>query len=196
MNLLHIYSSTSRQPSISSQTSDRIVDALRLAKPALKVIRRNLEADPLPDQGPIRPGVAAQAAERRERQLREHVLDEFLKADVIVIGAPTHDSTIARQLKAWIDRVVAAGKTFDMTPEGVHGLASGKKVIVASSRARDAAETPIDFQEAFLRAELGFIGINSVEFVRPAAPKLVPPRKHVFRSRPKMTERLEPTIAA
>lgn len=194
MNLLHIYSSMARQPSISSQMSDRIVDALRLVVPTLKVIRRNLEADPLPSQTPPRPGPAAHAAERRERQLGTDVLSEFLKADVIVIGAPAHDPAIARQLKAWIDRIIAARKTLDMTPEGFHTLTLSKKVIVASSSCPDATEPSVGFQAAFLRAELGFIGISNIEFVHAAAHAPAEPRRRLFRAVP--TRRLEPTIAA
>ncbi len=40
------------------------------------------------------------------------VLDEFLAADTVVIGAPMYNFTLPTQLKAWIDRIVVAGKTF------------------------------------------------------------------------------------
>ena len=53
------------------------------------------------------------------------VLDEFLGADTIVIGAPMYNFTMPTQLKAWIDRIIVAGKTFSYTENGPEGLAGG-----------------------------------------------------------------------
>ncbi|HEX5951931.1 MAG TPA: NAD(P)H-dependent oxidoreductase, partial [Rhodanobacteraceae bacterium] len=99
----------------------------------------------------------------------EEILDEFLAADVVVIGAPMYNFTIPTQLKAWIDRILTAGKTFRYTENGPEGLAGGKRVIVASARGGIYSEGPataVDFQEAYLRHVFGFIGIDNVEFVR------------------------------
>jgi FMN-dependent NADH-azoreductase len=77
---------------------------------------------------------------------------------------------ISSQLKAWIDRVAVAGKTFRYTAEGPEGLAGGKRVIIASSRGGQygpgSAAAAMDFQEPYLRALFGFLGIPEVEFVR------------------------------
>ena len=77
---------------------------------------------------------------------------------------------IPSQLKAWIDRIAVAGKTFRYTANGPEGLAGGKRVIVASSRggfySEGTAGAVMDFQENYLRAVLGFLGITDVEFVR------------------------------
>jgi FMN-dependent NADH-azoreductase len=98
------------------------------------------------------------------------VLDEFLSADVIVIGAPMYNFSIPSSLKAWIDRVMVAGKTFRYTESGPEGLAGGKKVIVASSRGGfygdDSGRAHLDFQEDYLRQVFGFVGITDIEFVR------------------------------
>jgi FMN-dependent NADH-azoreductase len=88
----------------------------------------------------------------------------------VVIGAPMYNFAISSQLKAWIDRILVAGKTFRYTANGPEGLAGGKRVIVASSRGgfygKDTAAAAMDFQEPYLRAALAFIGINDIEFVR------------------------------
>jgi FMN-dependent NADH-azoreductase len=73
-------------------------------------------------------------AMRHALVVSERVLDEFLAADVVVIGAPMYNFGIPSQLKAWIDRLAVAGKTFRYTEKGPLGLAGGKTVIVASSR--------------------------------------------------------------
>lgn len=61
------------------------------------------------------------------------MLEEFLAADVVVIGAPMYNFTISSQLKAWIDRIAVAGKTFRYTENGPVGLAGDKKVVIVST---------------------------------------------------------------
>jgi FMN-dependent NADH-azoreductase len=94
----------------------------------------------------------------------------LLAADVVVIGAPMYNFGIPSQLKAWIDRVAQAGRTFKYGADGAVGLATGKRVIVASSRGGQYAGKPfeqaLDHQEAYLRAVLGFLGMNDVTVVR------------------------------
>jgi FMN-dependent NADH-azoreductase len=97
-------------------------------------------------------------------------VQEFLDADVVVIGAPMYNFTISSQLKAWIDRVSVAGKTFRYTEQGAEGLAGGRTVIIASTRGGlYGAETPAaaaDFQEPYLRCVFGFLGVSDLRFVR------------------------------
>jgi len=95
------------------------------------------------------------------------VLEEFLAADVLVIGAPLYNFSIPSQLKAWIDRVSVAGRTFRYTERGPEGLAGGKQVIVAVGRGGVyEAGSPAEFGESYLKFVLGFLGIRDVSFVR------------------------------
>ena len=166
MNLLHIDSSISGQASASRQLSSEIVKALVREAPGLTVVRRDLDASPIPHlDGPgfaaIRAGEAAEDAA---------VVQEFLDADVVVIGAPMHNFTIPSQLKTWIDRVLIAGKTFRYTEAGAQGLAGGKTVIVASARgglyAPGTPQAADDFHETYLRTVFRFIGIEDVTIIR------------------------------
>ena len=97
-------------------------------------------------------------------------LAEFLAADIVVIGAPMYNFAVPSQLKAWLDRILIAGKTFRYTENGPVGLASGKKIVVASSRgglySPGMPYEAFDFQERYLRAVFGFIGIPEIEIVR------------------------------
>jgi FMN-dependent NADH-azoreductase len=97
------------------------------------------------------------------------MLNEFLAADIVVIGAPMYNFTIPSQLKAWIDRILVSGKTFKYGPEGVQGLAGGKRIIVALSRGGFyGADTPAaagEHLETYLRWVFGFIGIANPEFI-------------------------------
>jgi len=76
---------------------------------------------------------------------------------------------IPSSLKAWIDQVVRAGKTFKYVPDGVEGLAKGKRAILALASGGVFTEGPWmswDFVEPYLRQILGFIGITDVQTVR------------------------------
>ncbi len=173
MKLLHIDSSVLGPHSVSRQVSAAIVDRLRQATPSLDVVYRDLSQTPLahlsgshlaaaqgaPAPAELGPDLAASAA----------ALDEFLAADIVVIGAPMYNFTIPSQLKAWIDRIMVAGKTFKYGAAGPEGLAGGKRVIVAISRGGYyAAETPMaagEHLETYLRWVFGFIGITDPEFI-------------------------------
>ena len=164
MKLLHIDSSALGDYSVSRQLSADIVAELRRHAPSLDVTYRDLAAQPLPHWTPV-----ADASDPAAL-LGSQMLEEFLAADTIVIGAPMYNFAISSQLKAWIDRILVAGKTFQYTANGPAGLAGGKRVIVASSRGgfygKDTTGAAMDFQEPYLRAALGFIGITDVQFVR------------------------------
>jgi FMN-dependent NADH-azoreductase len=175
MKLLHIDSSILGEASASRQLSSAIVRALTGAMPGLAIVRRDLDADPIPhldsrSLATVRPDIAAGAASHVADDKGAAALEEFLGADIVVIGAPMYNFAIPSQLKAWFDRIVIAGKTFRYTEAGAVGLAGGKRVIIASSRGGlYAPGTPYaanDFQEAYLRAILGFIGIEDINFVR------------------------------
>ena len=100
----------------------------------------------------------------------EKMISQFLAADVIVIGAPLYNFAIPSQLKAWIDRLAQAGRTFRYTEKGPEGLAKGKTVIVASSRggfySNSTMGIAMEHQESYLQAVFGFFGITDVRFVR------------------------------
>lgn len=164
MKLLHIDSSALGGYSVSRQLSADIVAELRRHAPSLDVTYRDLAAQPLPHWTPVVDASDSAAV------LGSQMLEEFLAADTIVISAPMYNLAISSQLKAWLDRILVAGKTFQYTANGPAGLAGGKRVIVASSRGgfygQDTTGAAMDFQEPYLRAALGFIGITDVQFVR------------------------------
>jgi FMN-dependent NADH-azoreductase len=97
------------------------------------------------------------------------VLEEFLAADIVVIGAPMYNFTLPTQLKAWIDRIVVAGKTFRYGAAGAEGLAGNKQVVVAISRGGFyGAGTPaaaMEHLETYLRGVFGFIGVTNLEII-------------------------------
>jgi FMN-dependent NADH-azoreductase len=175
MKLLHIDSSITGAASASRQLSAAVVEALKASIPGLEVIRRDLDANPIPHLDSkrlptVRPANAPVGAIGIVDEGGSDVLDEFLTADIVVIGAPMYNFGIPSQLKAWIDRIAIAGKTFSYTADGPIGLAGGKLVIIASSRgglyARGMPFEANDFQEKYLRAVFAFLGIPEIEIIR------------------------------
>ena len=162
MKMLHIDSSALGAQSVTREISAAIVARWQDAVPGLAVAYRDLDAHPLPHLS----GGSLGKANPAEATDAEGVLAQFLDADVVVIGAPMYNFAIPSTLKAWIDRVTVAGKTFHYTAAGPEGLAGGKRVIVASGRGGLHAGAPSDFVEPYLTFLFGFMGIEDVEFVR------------------------------
>jgi FMN-dependent NADH-azoreductase len=164
MKLLHIDASALGSHSVSRGLTSAIVGELQRNEPATEVIYHDLVASPLPHWTPVADAADPAAV------LGAQMLEEFLAADVVVIGAPMYNFSIPSQLKAWIDRITVAGKSFRYTANGPEGLAGGKRVIIASSRggvySGNSAAAPMDFQETYLRTLFGFLGVTDVEFVR------------------------------
>jgi FMN-dependent NADH-azoreductase len=176
MKLLHIDSSVLGDASASRQLSAAIVEALTDGQRKIETIHRDLAADaPGHLDGDILQAIRGDEAElseaqRRERDLTDAMIEEFLAADAVIIGAPMYNFAIPSQLKAWLDRLAQAGRTFRYTESGPVGLAGGKTVYIASSRGGKyfgtEAESAMDHQEAYLKAILGFFGITDVRIIR------------------------------
>ena len=175
MKLLHVDSSILAGNSVSRTLSADIVAAEQASRPGLEIIYRDLGATPVGHLSGAHLA-AFQGAAQEEAALQHDLasgfaaLEEFLAADIVVIGAPMYNFGIPSQLKAWIDRLAVAGKTFRYTEKGPEGLAGGKKVIIASARGGFyGAETPaafLDHQESYLRGVFGFFGITDLTFIR------------------------------
>lgn len=163
MKLLHLDSSILGSHSASRELTAAVVAGWRRDVPGLQVTHRDLASDPLPHLGA---GSLAQA-DAGEVATASDVMDEFLSADVVVVGAPMYNFGIPSQLKAWIDRIAVAGKTFRYTAAGPEGLAGGKKVIVAATYGGlHPLDSGRDFVEPYLRQVFGFLGNTDIEFVK------------------------------
>lgn len=177
MKLLHIDSSVLGNNSVSRQLTAEIVAKWRASHPGTAVdyldlaidAPSHLSADSLGFR--MAPGAAELTdIQRQENAVSEALVQQFLAADVIVIGAPLYNFSIPSQLKAWIDRVAQVGRTFKYTEKGPQGLAGGKTVIVASTRggvySTSEGGRAMEHQESYLQTVFGFFGITDVRFVR------------------------------
>jgi len=163
VKVLHIDSSVQGSASATRELTQGIVARLKATRPDAQVSYRDLVAHALPHFSQA----ALTGSDELEAARNAAVLEEFLGADVLVIGAPLYNFSIPSQLKAWLDRIVIAGRTFRYTERGPEGLAGGKQVIVAVARGGVyEAGSPAEFGESYLKFVLGFLGIRDVSFVR------------------------------
>ncbi|CAM3132615.1 FMN-dependent NADH-azoreductase [Pseudomonas floridensis] len=173
MNILHIDSSILGDHSASRQLSRSIVEAYQAAHGDSQVTYRDLASEALDHFSPASLAAAGtpvegrDAAQQQEVAANEATLQQFLDADVVVIGAPMYNFTIPTQLKAWIDRIAIAGRTFRYTEAGPQGLCGDKKIIVASTAGGLHAGQPSGVgHEEYLKLMFGFIGVTDLQFVR------------------------------
>ena len=171
MKILHIDSSVTGAKSVSRPLSKEATAKLATA-PGSTVTYRDLVGEPLSHYTAVLRVHGATPelhtpAQKAELAMGEAILAEFLAADTIVIGAPMYNFAIPSQLKAWIDLICVAGKTFSYGADGPKGLCGDKKVIIISSRGGKYGETsPMDFQEGYLKVICGFLGITDVTVIR------------------------------
>lgn len=176
MNILHIDSSINGTNSVSRELSRFVVEQLVKQHPGAQAEHLDLITNPPPyytgDSLGLRLGLEEEtltAAQRSENQLTHALLEQYLKADVLVIGAPFYNFTIPSQLKSWLDRVIQPRKTFQYGANGPEGLSGDKTVYIILSRggiySTSEQGQALEHQESYLRVVFGFIGVTKVNFI-------------------------------
>jgi FMN-dependent NADH-azoreductase len=173
--LLFVTSSLFGEASKSRLIGAEFVAAWRLAHPGTAVVERVLSGDTMPHLTQATLAALATPAEARSAEQQaaaafaDGLIEEVEAADVIVIAAPMYNFTISTLLKAWLDHIARAGRTFRYTANGPEGLLRGKTVFVTTARGgfygAGSPAMALDFQEPYLRAILAFLGITDVTFV-------------------------------
>ncbi len=174
MKLLHIDSSILGPSSVSRELSAEVVATFRARYSKLALTRLDLAVTPIGHLTAAHlaaaQGAPADEALMADVAVGQAALDEFLSADIVVIGAPMYNLGVPSQLKAWIDRISVAGKTFSYGEHGPVGLCGGKKLVIASSRggvySQGSPAASYDHQETYLKAAFGFLGITDITFIR------------------------------
>src|SRR5690348_16422093 len=169
MRILHLDSSALGDNSASKALTAKVAAAWKIAAPGAVVRHRDLGAEAPQHLSPSYFAIGATPEEQRsesqtsELKLSDALIEEFLAADALIIGAPLYNFTIPSGLKAWIDRVVVAGKTFKYSAEGPVGLAGDKKVVIVATSGGKYVDTPVDSAHVgHLKTVLGFVGLKDV----------------------------------
>jgi FMN-dependent NADH-azoreductase len=174
-NILLIESSPRGSDSYSHQAARSIVNELQTHHRGSALVIRDLGQNPPPHVGlAFIGGMYAPPEQRTPDQavalaLSDALIDELFAADTIVVAVPMHNFGVPSTLKAWIDHVSRAGRTFSFGADGPQGLLTGKHaILVLASGAvySNGQMKAFDFTEPYLRAVLGFLGITNVDVVR------------------------------
>jgi FMN-dependent NADH-azoreductase len=198
-HILIIESSPRGTESASRKLTGKLRERLEMQYPAATIIERDLVKDKLPHldqltvkaistQDPVEAESLKEAA-----YLSNQLVDELMMSDLLVIACPMWNFGIPSSLKAWIDYVVRAGKTFNYAGAGVEGLAKGKKAILVLASGGVFSEGPWkswDSVEPYLRQILGFIGIEDVQTVRAEGMNIPPLAIHAVPNGEKAVEAL------
>ncbi len=172
-NILLLLSSP-RGDSFSSKVARAVVDELRASDPSASLTVRDLAREPLPHvEGDFVAAIRSPDGPKGERQnalmaRSDMLVDELLAADTLVIAAPMYNFAIPSTLKAWIDHVCRAGRTFRYTETGPEGLAKGKRAILVFARGGMYASGQFQAFEhpgPYLRSVLAFLGITDIETI-------------------------------
>jgi FMN-dependent NADH-azoreductase len=182
--LLLVTSSLFAHQSKSGQFAREFVEAWRRTHPDTAVIERDLTPATMPHLSPDALGALMTPAEQRSAEqsaavaFADSLIEELEAADTIVLAVPMYNFSIPSTLKAWIDHVARAGRTFRYTAAGAEGLLKGKKVFIVTGRggvySGDSPAKVLDFQEPYLRAVLAFLGLGDVTFVHVEGLKVSP----------------------
>ena len=163
MKVLHIDSSILGDASISRQLTAAIAARVKTKHADAEIEYLDLAQQDIPHlTADILMGQDAEQA-----ALSTRLVEQYLAADIVIVGAAMYNFSLASSLKAWIDRISVAGKTFKYTEQGPVGLAGNKTVYIASSRGGVYGDdSAVDFQEKFLQTVFGFTGVTDVQVIR------------------------------
>ncbi len=174
-HILHIDSSPRGERSYSRKLSYKFITAWKTAYPEDTLTYRDLGHNPVPHVDEPWIAAAYSPPEARTPELNEAIklsdelVDEFLAADRYVFGVPMYNFSVPSTFKAYIDQIVRVNRTFAVNEQGYQGLVQGRKMLVITASGGSYRQgTPTagyDFQEPFLRAIFGLVGITDITFM-------------------------------
>ena len=169
--ILYIKSSLSVEQSVSSQLGDEFVRGLANQHPGSKVTTLDLARNPPPHLGTDEfntwsvPESEHSVSQRLLASRSDTLIDQLLAHNILVLAVPMYNLGLPSTLKAWIDQVARAGKTFRYTAEGPEGLISNMKAYLIFARGGVYRNTTLDTQTEYLRNVLGLMGIIDIETI-------------------------------
>jgi FMN-dependent NADH-azoreductase len=173
--ILNITSSPRGNASYSIKLANILIEKLRAVYPDAIVTTHDLAATPfkhLEEAHLVSFNTPADNHTDEDKEAIRHsdqAIKEIMEADILIIGAPMYNFGVPSALKAWIDHIVRAKKTFSYSEKGAEGLIKGKKIYLAVATGgiySAGAASSIDFVVPYLKMILGFIGMTDITVLR------------------------------
>ena len=170
MKLLKIDTSARRENSITREWTENIAQRLSKGVGDGKIVHRDLEEGlPLLNHElvtALRTSDEEQTDEQRELlKLSDELIEELQSSDAVVIGVPVYNFGAPASLKAYIDLIARARKTFRYSEAGPVGMLEDRPVYVVVASGGTQMWSEIDFLSPHLKHVLGFLGLHDVRFV-------------------------------
>ena len=166
LRVLRIDASARTQGSATRLLTDRFVETLLHRVPRAEIVVRDLAVGiPLLDEDTLRAFRQADAPATAASELSDTLIEELRAADVVVVGVPIYNFSLPAALKAWIDLVARARKTYRPSEAGPVGLLDDKPVFVIESSDDTELFGPHDFMSDYLRHVFGALGLQDITFV-------------------------------
>lgn len=160
--ILRVDSGADHPGSVSRKLADELL--VRLCRDGDRVVRRDASVN-LPFVSAEWVGAAFAGADPAALALSDELVDELLSAEELVLVAPVYNFGIPAAMKAWVDQVCRAGRTFRFTETGPEGLVGAKRAWIVSASGGTVIGGPADFNTGYLRAVLGFLGVQDVRVI-------------------------------
>jgi len=168
--ILRIDGSAKTEGSVTRDLTDQLIARLLESNPDARVVTRDLLAGiPLLDNTATTAIGAAEGdrtdAQVQSLELSDDLIEEFIAADIVVLGSPMYNFSIPAAVKAYIDQITRAGRTFKYGEQGPVGLVPDRPTYIVSATGGTPVAGELDFATPYLRQILGFIGIADVSII-------------------------------
>ncbi|MBO3460024.1 NAD(P)H-dependent oxidoreductase [Aetokthonos hydrillicola Thurmond2011] len=176
-HILHIDTSPRGERSISRQLSNEFINIWKTLNSQDTVTYRDLGHHPVAHVNEMWIAAAFSPPEELTPELSEVIqlsnilVDEFLAAERYVFGIPMYNFNVPSTFKAYIDQIVRFNRTFTFDESGKYqGLVpEGKKMLIFTARggnfSSEISITNYDYQEPYLKAIFGMVGIRDITFI-------------------------------
>ncbi|ARV57740.1 FMN-dependent NADH-azoreductase [Nostocales cyanobacterium HT-58-2] len=179
-HLLHIDASPRGERSHSRRLTRELVEAWKQAHPTDTVTYRDVGRYPVPHIDELWIAAAYTPQELRTPQMSaaiqisDQLIDEFLAANIYVMGLPMYNFNVPSGFKAYLDQIVRVGRTFAFEPENRNapykGLVHNKKIFLITARGASGygpggSFEAYNYQDPYLKVVFGFIGITDITFI-------------------------------
>lgn len=179
-HLLHIDASPRGDRSLSRRMTREFVEQWKQQHPNDTIAYRDIGRNPIPHVDEAWIAAAFLPSEQHTPPLQEAIrlsdelVDEFLAADIYIIGVPMYNFSVPSGFKAYIDQIVRIGQTVALEPnDSAHvykPLVLGKKMFIIEARGDSGFEPggryeKMNHHDPYLRTVFGFIGITDITFI-------------------------------
>ncbi|MFS0868942.1 FMN-dependent NADH-azoreductase [Paenibacillus xylanilyticus] len=162
------------ETSFSMATGQAFIEAYQESHPADEIVHLDLyrsniphiDADVFSGWGKLQSGSELTAEEQSKVSRLNELSDQFASADKYVFVTPMWNFSFPPIMKAYIDSICVAGKTFRYTEQGPIGLLSNKKALHIQARGGIYSEGPAAQTESghrYLSVIMSFLGVPKLE---------------------------------